>query len=349
MRSRHRGSKSSSRLRFPSGWCRWTPRSRSRQKKLPGISRQPEFPGRRSSEPSKVVRSTTDPGLHLLTAAAVRERCELVYRAAERGETPHFRLVSMRLHDAVRRVAEVTRRRYPDLAVPFHSRWRHFSTGGIDRTAQVAPGMDPDETARARIDLAVVSVLLDAGAGPQWGFYDADTGRTLGRSEGLAVASLGAMKAGLFSADLGNPWRADAEALARLSAERLAAAFQHRPGNELLGVEARAALLRRVGEACAAAPVLFGVPPRLGNLFDYWGSRGAEISAPEILRLLLTAFGSIWPSRASIGGVLLGDCGRHSVVPGDGIVPFHKLSQWLAYSLVEPLGAAGLRVTDIDG
>jgi hypothetical protein len=30
-------------------------------------------------------------------------------------------------------------------------------------------------------------------------------------------------------------------------------------------------------------------------------------------------------------------------------VPFHKLSQWLSYSLIEPLKWAGLTVIDIDG
>jgi len=33
----------------------------------------------------------------------------------------------------------------------------------------------------------------------------------------------------------------------------------------------------------------------------------------------------------------------------DGLVPIHKLSQWLSYSLVEPLMAAGIEVTDLDG
>jgi hypothetical protein len=287
--------------------------------------------------------------LGLLSAAAVRQRCEIIYAAAERGETVHFRLVPARLDDAVRRVAEVTRRRYPDLAVPLHSRWRHFSAGGVDRAAQVAPSADPDEVVRARIDLAIVSVLLDAGAGTQWRFYDAATSQTLGHSEGLAVASLRAMQAGLFSADRADPWRADAAALSLLSAGRLAAAFQHRAGNELFGIEARAALLRRLGEVCAATPALFGAPARPGNLFDHWSARGGDVSAPEILRLLLTALGPIWPGRIKLGSVPLGDCGRHSAVPDDGIVPFHKLSQWLAYSLVEPLEAAGLRIAEIDG
>ena len=36
-------------------------------------------------------------------------------------------------------------------------------------------------------------------------------------------------------------------------------------------------------------------------------------------------------------------------MPGDGLVPFHKLSQWLAYSLIEPLEAGGVRVAELDG
>jgi hypothetical protein len=284
----------------------------------------------------------------LLSAAAVRERCGIVLAAAEHNETPHFRVVSSRLGEAVRRVVDITRRRYPDLTVPYHSRWRHFSAGGVDRAALVAPGADPAEAARSRIDLAIVSVLLDAGAGPRWRFHEAETGQVLSRSEGLAVASLRAMQSGLFSADRSEPWRADAEALSRLSAPALARAFHHRQGNELIGIEERTALLRRTGEVCAADPSLFGAPARLGYLYDYWSAGRDEMPAADILRTLLYALGPIWPGRISLAGVPLGDCGRHSAVPGDRFVPLHKLSQWLAYSLVEPLEAAGLRVTDLD-
>jgi Protein of unknown function (DUF1688) len=284
----------------------------------------------------------------LLSAAAVRERCGIVFAAAERGDTRHFRPVLGQLDEAVLRVVATTRRRYPNLAVPYHSRWRHFSVGGINRAALIAPGADTANTARARIDLAVVSVLLDAGAGANWRFLE-KTGQVVSRSEGLAVASLRAMETGLFSVDPADPWRADAEALSRISPNRLAHAFQHRAGNELVGLERRAELLRRLGEVCAASPSLFGSPARLGNLYDHWAARGEQVSAPEILRTLLEVLGTIWPGRISLAAVPLGDCGRHSAVPGDGLVPFHKLSQWLAYSLVEPLVAAGVEVADIGG
>jgi hypothetical protein len=285
----------------------------------------------------------------LLSAAAVRERCAQVFAAAERGETRHFALAPDRLDRAVARVVSVTRRRYPDLAVPFHSRWRHFSAGGIDRARFVAPDADPAETARARLDLAIVSVLLDAGAGPRWHYREADTGQVLGRSEGLAVASLRAMGQGLFSADPHRPWRADASALASLSAARLGNAFQHSGENPLAGLEGRTLLLRSLGAVTASRPDLFGAPARLGNLYDFWLTRRDDLPAPDMLRLVLYAFGPIWPGRLSLGGISLGDCGRHPAVPDDGFVPFHKLSQWLVYSLIEPLADSGFTITEIDG
>ena len=62
---------------------------------------------------------------------------------------------------------------------------------------------------------------------------------------------------------------------------------------------------------------------------------------PSILEAVLTHLGSIWPSRLSLGGVPLGDCWHHPAIDAhrcnDGLIPFHKLSQWLSYSLIEPL------------
>jgi hypothetical protein len=269
--------------------------------------------------------------------------------AAQRGETIQFRLILSRLDEVAERVAEVTKGRYPDLAVPLHSRWRHFSAGGIDRASLVAPGADRAAAARARIDLTVVSVLLDAGVGSGWRYREAEMGLVLTRSEGLAVASLRAMQAGLFSDRADEPWRAAAASLAAMTPAKLAAAFQHGVGNEFAGVEGRALLLRRLGEVMAAAPEWFGSPARPGNLYDYWLAQSDVLSAPVILRTLLVALGPIWPGRLSLAGVPLGDCARHPAVAGDGFVPFHKLSQWLAYSLVEPLTEAGFAVTELDG
>ena len=52
-----------------------------------------------------------------------------------------------------------------------------------------------------------------------------------------------------------------------------------------------------------------------------------------------------------LAGQNLGDCWPCSALgdaSADALVPFHKLSQWLSYSLVEPLQQAGVRVVGLD-
>ena len=76
------------------------------------------------------------------------------------------------------------------------------------------------------------------------------------------------------------------------------------------------------------------------------------LPAPRILGALLEHLGPIWPSRLTLGGVPLGDTWRHPAIkrddPTNGLVPIHKLSQWLAYSLIEPLQDADIEVMDLD-
>ncbi len=299
------------------------------------------------------------PAARLLTAAAVRARCATIMAAAERGDTRFLRWHPERVAGAAAYVTATIRQRYPDLAVPYHSRWRHFEAGGVDRWAVIAAALPDDraERARARIDLAITSVLLDAGAGPAWRFFDANTGTTLSRSEGLAVASLRMFAAGAFSSDRGARFAADAAALAGVDAAMLAAGFAVAADNPLVGLDGRAALLRRLGIVAAATPAVFGTPARLGNLYDYLAAHADDgaIGADFVLATLLRALGPVWPPRLVLDGVPLGDCWRHPAAraadpadPTDGFVPFHKLTQWLAYSLLEPLEEAGLTVTGLD-
>ncbi|MCC7216909.1 MAG: DUF1688 family protein [Burkholderiales bacterium] len=297
------------------------------------------------------------PAAALLSAAAVRARCGNVAAAVAAGHSPHLRVDRSRLPVAAERVAAVTRRRYPDLAIPYHSRWRHFEAGGIDRGAELErtlAGRSIAERARARIDLAVVSVLLDAGAGATWRYEEAATGARFTRSEGLGVASLRAFMLGAFSATPGDPLRADARALASIDAGRLAALLQARDGNPLVGLEGRAALLRRLADALARETQVFGAQARPGALYDTLTAHGthATVAASALLQALLDGMGAIWPNGSTLAGVALGDTWRHPHAGGEGVtagwVPFHKLSQWLAYSLFEPFEWAGVAVTGRD-
>jgi hypothetical protein len=293
----------------------------------------------------------------LRTPEAVRERCMELLGLAENGHLPHFSLKPERLNDATRFVCGTIRDNYPDLNIPFHSRWRHFSAGGLDRwqtLANTAGPIDEDELARIRIDLAVTSVLLDAGAGDAWRYIEPSTTKVFSRSEGLAIASLDLFTGGAFSSQLGSPLRADAEALEDFERTTLAHAFQVSADNPLVGIDGRVTLIKSLGRCLRQHPALFGSQsPRVGNLYDYLKGQsvGGVLPARRILDAVLVGLGAIWPGRVELGGINLGDVWRHPMVHRDdetnGLVPFHKLSQWLTYSLVEPLEDAGTRVSGV--
>ena len=295
------------------------------------------------------------PATPLLSARAVRARSHAVLDHVAAGRSPHWRWEPSRLAATVAAVVETTRASYPDLRVPVHSRWRHFEAGGVDRWAALAgaAGLAGEaqrlERARVRIDLVIPSVLLDAGAGAAWHYDDAAHGQRLSRSEGLGVASFDWFARGGWSADAKAPLRTDAAALAAVTPDALAGAFQVGADNPLVGLDGRAALLRRLGEVMAATPAVFGVPARLGNMLDFllMQAEGDRIDADVVLGTLLRALGPVWPGRLSLEGVNLGDCWHHPAT-ADGWMPFHKLTQWLTYSLLEPLADAGLHVTGLD-
>ena len=273
-----------------------------------------------------------DAAAYLRTPAAIRERAEKMLTYAEDGRSAWFALDANGLESAVQATLDVTRRRFANpAAIPFHSRWRHFEAGGRDRWAVLAErlaNLPKDEIARRRIDLAVVSVLLDAGAGAAWSYREPGTGETYARSEGLGVASLHMFASGAFSRDpKGDPLRVDAERLATLTPMDIAMGFQVKAHNALLGLEGRAELLRRLGGIGLDRP---------GALLDIVAA--PEVAAEAIFAAVLDRLSPIWPSP-------LGDVWRHAAI---GYVPFHKLSQWLSYSLVEPLQDAGLNVVGLD-
>ena len=317
----------------------------------------------------------------LRTTAAIRQRANALLARARRGESQWFRIGGDdALEDAARTVAEVTRERYPWDTIPYHSRWRHFEAGGVNRVEELdrlLGKVDARQRARAHIDLVLVSVLLDAGAGAGWHYTESATGQRFTRSEGLGVASFHAFTSGLFSSNPDHPCQVDVAGLRGLVTDRLGDAFQVSEVNPLVGLAGRATLLRRLGEAMSEQPETFGDDGRPGGLFDALvGPYGpaapptAEITAHQILSLLLETLSRIWPAANSVdsiaadgsdnvGGIgsgdpalALGDCWRHSAVRGPGLtngwMPFHKLSQWLTYSLLEPFEWAGVKVRHLD-
>jgi hypothetical protein len=330
---------------------------------------------------SKIELETVE---YLRTPAAIRQKCDRLFNLAIEDKLRYFRVDLTKLDKAANYAIEVTREQYPDFNIPFHSRWRHFEVGNVPRLAEFDAALaefTPIEQAQIKFDLAIVSVLLDAGAGADWQYCEPETGQVYRRSEGLAIASFRMFCQGVFSSNSDFPWQADSQGLSQLKLEKLAAGFQVSTENPLIGLSGRLELLQRLGNTICEHPLLFGSEnPRPGNLAKYLldtRSSGIDlwhnycgtgilpvqdslfgrclintIKATEVLSAILTGFGEIWPGRYAIGGVNLGDVWPHPALQGEKLgselVPFHKLSQWLTYSLLEPLQELGLEVVGLD-
>lgn len=257
-------------------------------------------------------------------------------------------------------VIQVTRHQYPDLNIPYHSRWRHFAVGNTSRLAQLEQalaGLTPIEQAQSKFDLVITSVLLDAGAGGTWQYVEPD-GQVWQRSEGLAVASLHFFCQGRFSSNPLQPYQVDAEKLQALSESDLMAGFQVSADNPMVGMSGRLQLLQQLGQSLLTYPQLFGSSSpaigRPGNLVHYLLNQASQkkLAASAVFEAVLVGLSDIWPGRRIIAGVNLGDVWPHSGLGDEGLdtslIPFHKLSQWLTYSLIEPLEELGLEITGLD-
>ena len=296
----------------------------------------------------------------LMSAAAVRNAAERMLEGARGDKLDCWHLDLGALKQIARTVAHVTRDNYPDLNIPIHSRWRHFTVDGVDRWKRPVIRIGRCSTGWSGRGARSISSLH-----PYWSMQalaengatvDETTQKKYTSSEGLALASLDLYRDVVLPA----PGHAlGAEQLIKLNEAELARVFQVRDGNPLSGVAGRVALLNKLGEACLLRPEIFAIAgrPRPGGLVDAILERTADgqIAASTILELLLDALGTIWPSRLTLEGTSLGDAWLYrpwqatDQVTADAIVPLHKLSQWLTYSLIEPLGDAGIRVTDVGG
>src|SRR5271167_2227113 len=68
----------------------------------------------------------TSAALSLLNAKAVRERAHRMLAIGLDDKLPNFRVRLHKMDSVVELVLKTTRKAYPSLEVPFHSRWRHF-------------------------------------------------------------------------------------------------------------------------------------------------------------------------------------------------------------------------------
>lgn len=286
----------------------------------------------------------------------IRLQAHKILTLAKENQLDHFRYHPQNLNPCANFVTQLINKNYPNLNIPYHSRWRHFEMDAQPRIKNLLDALNCSIHDKGKIlyELVIISVLLDAGAGPLWRYKEALTGKEYSRSEGLALASLELYQSGLFSAKPKEPLRVDANALIHFTEQNLKQGFQVNEQHPLEGLSGRVVLLNKLGSVLIQQPEYFGQEGRLGNFYTYINSLQSnnQIKIFDIFSAVLNAFNDIWPSRTLFLGHSLGDVWIHSLLKssqtGSEYIPFHKLSQWLTYSLIEPLEWAGIKVVDLD-
>jgi len=174
------------------------------------------------------------------------------------------------------------------------------------------------------------------------------------------MASLDLFKEGMFSSDLAQPHRVNSHVLRALTFHQFERGFQLSKNNVMVGAKGRFKLLQRLGHALNAHPEYFGKEIcRPGNVVDYVLKQVKEdsktgekrVSVRAVWEAVIEGYESIWPENLS--GVRRGDVWVYNPLKKPGVVasdmvPFHKLSQWLTYSLLEPLETVGVRFDNLE-
>ena len=290
----------------------------------------------------------------ILSPKGIRARAQQIYQLAQQGKT-HFEIHEHKLTEVSDFVLQVIAENYPDNNVPYHSRWRHYEVGNQSQLKQlrtIEQSLSSIERAKLGLDLILPSVLVDAGAGPDWQ-YSSSNSVTVGRSEGLGLASLDMFLAGGLSHNKESHRKnveTTAAGLKAVSVESFSEHFKVSKTNPLLGVEGRVQLLRSLGDAILAQPNIFP-NQRPGDLVDYVLTHYQYTpTASQILTMIITFLGDIWPGRLILDETNLGDTWFYPPL-GEGAqayVPFHKLSQWISYSVIETLANNGFTVTGVE-
>lgn len=309
----------------------------------------------------------------LYSIKSVRETNAHTKNLLERNELTNFNIDKSKLDSTAEFVIQTIRESFPTnetlLSIPIHGRYQQFESDGKERLTNIIEtefkNLNDLEICKKLVDLFMVSVLLDAGAGNVWKYKEVD-GTTQSRSEGLAVASLHMFADGLFSDDKKDPFVVNGSRLSSLTEKKLQDGLQVTSANPISGFEGRFELLHKLGDTLSANKALFGTDGRPGNLIDYLLNNKLleepkdgkyKIDLQDLWLCLVKGLQPIWPTegRVQICGEYIGDVwflqsrkklaqqkfGTPNPPEWTYAVTFHKLLQWLTYSLMLPLKKYG--------
>lgn len=285
----------------------------------------------------------------------IRKQCIRILELSKDNKLQHLHVNEKRIPNTVKYVIECIDKYHPLKKIPMHSRFRHFEDHEIKKLTDSWSNINisKKESVKRLIDLATISVLIDAGTGSNWK-YIKPNGEQKNRSEGLAAASYQMFISGIFSSDHAIKTRVNSIALKRLNIRDLQLALQVSNTNNIVGLQGRVELLNRLGKALESFPEFFGHEvARPGNIVDYIEKhvKNGKVSLEIIWRAIMVGLEQIWPNH--ISGIQRGDVWTYAPLKIDGeagsdLVPFHKLSQWLLLSLLEPLQQLDFEIEDLD-
>jgi len=287
----------------------------------------------------------------------IRKQAGRLLTLAQNEKIEHFYLIEDQMPITASFVSEVIKTNYPNLDIPYHSRWRHFEKANHEvftKFKAVMMTFPFREQGAILFELAIISVILDAGAGQTWSYHDQSSDQTYTRSEGLALAVFNMYINGAFSEEKENSWRVDGNRLYQFTADDLKSGLQISSSNPIDGFEGRLSLLKRLGKELIVNNDYFGDERRLGHLYSFiiQQNHSQEISVRFLFQTLLQALSPIWPNGCHYKGVPIGDVWIYPPLknqePGSEYIPFHKLTQWLTYSLLEPLQWTGYTIKDME-
>lgn len=291
----------------------------------------------------------------LLSLNSVRERCYKVQEAANRNRLNHFDVDQSKLEEMIQFVILIIKRDYDTPSdIPVYGRWRHFNIGGRQRLHSLMQswtslGQSPLEQTRKLIDILVIACLMDMKPCQTYCYTEHSTGRVFKRKDGIAIAMLDLFLSGAFSTDPSIPHRVDSEGLVNFSLETLRNGLQFNENNSFVGIEERLEILNHLGHVLNTRKDYFGNEnQRPGNMMDYLLSHPSTIKTKkgplisiETIWPVVQEMGELWSAEEGIGGTPgLGDvwpCPAISNNKDDNLVSFHKLSQWIIYSIIEPM------------
>ncbi|ODV83796.1 hypothetical protein CANARDRAFT_9356 [[Candida] arabinofermentans NRRL YB-2248] len=303
---------------------------------------------------------------YLKSIKSVRETNACTKDLILQNKLTNFDVDLSKLDDVVDFVAETILSGYPTKesfqTIPVHGRYQHFEGNNRPRLTNLIENefseLSDLEKCKKVVDLFIVSVLLDAGAGNQWAFEE--DGLKIGRSEGIAVASFHMFINGQLSSDSENDkYVVNGEKLLSLSTDEWTKAFQISESNPMAGLDGRIQLMRKLGSALTTNKEIFGEDGRPGNIVDFLIKKstvteeGYSVELEDLWMALMDGLSPVWPEegRIKVYGKVIGDAWilqnkvndsikkfeTEDIPEWSRVVTFHKLTQWLTYSLFLPL------------